>query len=63
MRDAERTRENFNRLMKGEILSEEVCLELVKRNGYALSYIENQTEEICLEAVKSDVYALRFVRL
>ena len=37
-------------------------LEAVKRNGYALKFVKNQTPEICLQAVKQDGWALRFVK-
>ena len=37
------------------------ALEAVKKNGYALMYVNEQTPEICLEAVKEDGYALQFV--
>ena len=39
----------------------EICLEAVKKYGYALKYVENQTPEICLEAVKNNGYALQYV--
>ena len=32
----------------------DICLEVVKQNGYALEYVKEQTEEICLEAVKQN---------
>ena len=38
------------------------CLEAVKQDGYALSYVKDQTKEICLEAVKRNGYALRYVK-
>ena len=37
------------------------CLEAVKRDGFTLEYVKEQTHEICLEAVKQTVFALRFV--
>jgi Domain of unknown function (DUF4116) len=37
------------------------ALEAVKRNGYALQYVKDQTPEICTEAVKADGDALRYV--
>ena len=43
------------------ILSVEAVLEAVKRNGYALRYVKDQTEAVCLEAVKEDGDALRYV--
>ena len=39
------------------------ALEAVKRNGYALSYVKEQTPEVCLEAVKRNGYALRYVNI
>lgn len=43
------------------------CLGAVKRDGFALQYVKNQTEEICLEAVKNYVFkwdecALQYVK-
>jgi len=37
------------------------AMEAVKRDGYALKYVIEQTPEICLEAVKQDGWALRYV--
>jgi len=42
--------------------NETYCLEAVKRNGDALSYVKEQTEAVCLEAVKQDGDALRYVK-
>jgi hypothetical protein len=36
-------------------------LAAVKKNGYALEYVKDQTPEICLEAVKQDGWSIRFV--
>ena len=41
--------------------TDEICLEAVKQNGYALIYVENQTDEIFLEAVRQDENALQYV--
>jgi hypothetical protein len=40
----------------------EICLEAVKQNGYALQYVKKQTPEICMEAVKQNGYALIYVK-
>ena len=40
----------------------DVCLEAVKKNGFALQYVKNQTPDICLEAVKQNGLALRYVK-
>ena len=40
----------------------EYCLAAVRRNGYALRYIEKQTSEICLAAVQENGWALQYVR-
>ena len=45
------------------IWSKEESLEAVKRNGYALRYVKDQTEAVCLEAVKQDGYALQYVNV
>ena len=40
----------------------EYCLVAVKRDGYALQYVKEQTFEMCLEAVKQNGYSLKFVK-
>ena len=37
-------------------------LEMVKKDGYALKFVKNQTEEICLAAVKQNCSALEYVK-
>ena len=37
-------------------------LQKVKRDGWALEFVKEQTPEICLAAVNSSEYALRFVK-
>ena len=51
-----RLRNNIN-------VTEELCLDVVKQNGYALYYVPKQlrTEQICLEAVKQNGWALQDV--
>ena len=44
-----------------QLSNEKDALEAVKRNGYALQYVKDQTEAICLEAVKRNGYALQYV--
>ena len=39
------------------------AIEAVKRNGYALRYVKDQTEAVCIEAVKQDGDALRYVEI
>ena len=41
---------------------EKECLKAVKRDGFALKYVENQTPEICLEAVKQCGQSLEYVK-
>ena len=43
------------------IENEKAALEAVKRNGYALQYVKDQTEAVCLEAVKRNGDALQYV--
>jgi hypothetical protein len=38
-------------------------LSAVKRNGYSLRFISEQSPELCMEAVKQDGWALQFVIL
>lgn len=40
----------------------ELCLEAVKKNGYALEYVKDQTPEVCLEAALENSKALQFVK-
>jgi len=40
---------------------EKYCLAAVKKDGYALGYIHNQTDKICLAAAKENGYALPYV--
>ena len=40
----------------------EYCLVAVKRDGYNLRFVKNQTHEICLAAVKQDGHALQYVK-
>ena len=41
--------------------NEDLCLEAVKQDGYALFYVKKQTPEICLVAVKQNGHALDYV--
>ena len=41
---------------------EKLCLEAIKRDGYAIRFVKEQTPELCLEAVKQNGYALQFVK-
>ena len=45
-----------------EISDIQQALEAVKKDGYALQYVKEQTPEIALEAVKKDGGALQFVK-
>ena len=40
----------------------EYCLVAVKRDGYNLEHVKEQTHEICLEAVKQNGHALEHVK-
>ena len=40
----------------------EICMEVVKIDGFALEYVEEQTPEICIAAVKQYGWALQFVK-
>ncbi len=46
---------------ESDIVTIDNPLEAVKRDGYALRYIKEQSSEICLEAVKQDGDSLQFV--
>ena len=41
--------------------NEQLCLDVVKQNGYALRWIKKRTRDICIEAMKQDGYALQFI--
>ena len=51
------------RYIPQEMLSEELCLDVVKRNGHVLKYIPQhlQTEEMCIEALTNDFHALKYI--
>ena len=53
---------DWESLIKIDNQYEEVCLEAVKINAYALEYVKEQTPKICLEAVKKDGWVLRYVK-
>ena len=55
------SREKWEKLKYKKNLSGAEALEAVKKNGYDLMYVIDQTPEICLEAVKQNGYALRDV--
>ena len=40
----------------------ELCLEAVKKNGFALQYVKEQTYELCLEAVKNNGYTSEYIK-
>jgi hypothetical protein len=42
--------------------TEEMCLCVVKKDGFLLQYVKEQTEEICMEAVKQNGDSLQFVK-
>jgi len=43
--------------------TEEECLAAVKRSGYNLQYVKNQTEEMCKIAVCKDLDAVRYINI
>ena len=53
---------SFERLESKAWDNYEYCLESVRRNGYYIKFVRNQTLELCLEAVKEEEHALRYVR-
>ena len=55
-------KQEWDDLSEKKNLSGKEALEAVKKNGYALQYVINQTPEICLEAVKKNGDALRYVK-
>ena len=42
--------------------TEEESLKAVRKNGFTVQYVKNQTDEICLEAVKKNGHALAYVK-
>ena len=55
-------KEQWERLSLKKTLTGIEALEAVKRNGYSLKYVKDQTEAICLEAVKEDGDFLQYVK-
>jgi hypothetical protein len=46
---------------KNWIEDKELLLKIIKKNGFVIQYIKNQTTEICIEAIKQNSYALEFI--
>ena len=44
--------------------TEQICLEAVKQNGYAIQFIDkdNQTEKVCIEAVKQNKHTIKYIK-
>ena len=42
--------------------NEDLQLEAIKQNGYAIRYIENPSEKVQLAAVKQDGYSIEFIK-
>ncbi|MDW0076990.1 DUF4116 domain-containing protein [Clostridioides difficile] len=40
---------------------DEICMEAVNENGWALKYVKKQTPKICLEVVRKNGLALKYV--
>lgn len=55
-------KKEYDKLITKCNLSGEEALEAVKKEGYDLQYVKDQTPEICLEAVKQDGYTLKYVK-
>ena len=57
------TLEEIKRIGRGEIVSYsgDEALRAVRRDGYDLRLVKEQTPEMCLAAVKSDRDALKYV--
>ena len=53
--------ERYKSLSVAKRLSGDEAERAVKRNGYALQYVSQQTEAVCLEAVKQNGDALQYV--
>ena len=53
--------ERYKSLSVAKRLSGDEAERAVKRNGYALQHVSQQTEAVCLEAVKQNGYALQYV--
>ena len=54
-------KQKWDNLSEKKNLSGKEALKAVKRNGYALQFVNEQTPEICLEAVKQYGNALGYV--
>lgn len=54
--------ENYDESILKELnQTPKLCLAIVKANGFALEFVEEQTEEICMEAVKQCADVLDYV--
>ncbi len=42
--------------------TDELCMQAVKQNGYALEFVKNQTDELCMQAVKQNGCSLKYVK-
>jgi predicted RNA binding protein YcfA (HicA-like mRNA interferase family) len=54
-------KKEYDALSEKKNLKGKEAMKAVKKNGYALRYVHEQTEAICLEAVKQHGYALQYV--
>lgn len=48
--------------ISSEDQTQEIKLNAVKQNGYALKFIKEQNFEVCLEAVKTNALSFQFVK-
>jgi hypothetical protein len=51
----------YDQQLKDIFIPEELCILLMKQDGWGLQYAHNQTPELCLEAVKRHGTALEYV--
>jgi hypothetical protein len=42
--------------------SNDICLEIVKKDGWALQYVKEQTDPICWAAVRNHSFAIMYVK-
>jgi len=62
MNDLERVRLDGMQLEFVTEQTDEICMQAILQNPYALQFVKNQTPEMCLEAVRIDGDTLEYVK-
>jgi len=62
MESLQHYKKEYDQIVQKKNLCGKDALAAVKKDGYALRFVKDQTLEICLEAVKKDPDALQYVK-